>query len=80
MDYDPSCDYYALLGLSAEASATEITQAIDRERDLGRARPAIDDAARVLLDRSARTLYDVKRARYRVRQLVLFDELGAWIS
>jgi hypothetical protein len=80
MDYDPTCDYYSFLGLVADASPEEIAQAIDRERSAGRDSPVLEAAARVLLERPSRVLYDVKRASYRVRQLVLFDELGAGLT
>ena len=80
MDYDPTCDYYSLLGLAADASSEDVEQAVARERIQGGNGPALEAAARVLLERPSRVLYDVKRARYRVQQLVLFDELRAGIS
>jgi hypothetical protein len=76
MFYDPTCDFYAILGIVAEATPDEVRQAVAWQRRTGRNPSAVERAASVLLDRTARVLYDVKRASYRVKQLVLFDELG----
>jgi hypothetical protein len=76
MLYDPECDLYALLAVSADASEDQIRDRIDGLRGV-KDDGDLDEVALVLLDLESRTRYDTRRATHRMR-IIMRDGLSVF--
>lgn len=76
MMYNPHRDYYAALGVCADASPDEIRRQLRTHLDAGEME-IVAEIGGVLLDRDLRARYDTERAVHRLREMLRFD---TWIS
>jgi hypothetical protein len=74
--YNPACDLYDLLSVSADASEEQLRYRIDGLRGV-KDEQALHEAARLLLEFDSRTRYDTQRATHRMR-LLLREGLGVF--